>query len=122
MKILLIDPNNLDRELLAKQLRDRGYEVIQANGGWVGQRAAKLLNPDLIISENVMPGITGINIVSELRQCGNNTLFFFLSRLDTELDKKIGLAVGANAYLSKPIDLKFVEELLRRFNALVLNP
>lgn len=121
MKILLIDPNNFDRELLAWQLRTRGHEVIEANGGWVGERAIGLVKPELIISENTMPGITGINILSGLRQRGDNTLFFFLSRLDTNYDKKIGLAIGANAYLSKPIDLRFVDEAVKRFNSQALN-
>lgn len=112
MKILLIDENVLDRESLALQLERRGHSVTQAVGGWVGQQAIKLIQPDLIISEVIMPGITGINIISDLRQAGNLTAFAFLTRLDTAMDKKIGLALGANAYLIKPCPVESLELLL----------
>jgi DNA-binding response OmpR family regulator len=112
MKILLIDDNILDRESLAAQLERRGHSVTQAIGGWVGQQAIKLIKPDLIISEVSMPGITGINVLSDLRQAGKLTPFVFLTRLDTADDKKVGLALGANAYLIKPVPMHCLEFLL----------
>ena len=112
MRILLIEPSDLDRKTLALQLTRRGHEVTEATGGRDAERVLRWLKPDLISSENTMPGITGINILGDLRTKGNKTIFWFLSNLDTKHDKKIGLALGANAYLSKPMNLELMDYLL----------
>lgn len=112
MNILLVEGDNSDRTKLAKELISRNHDVSEAAGGWVAQKMLKVFSYDAIICAATMPGITGVNIISELRSAKDNTIFIFIDNEGSTLNKQIALTLGANAYLVKPIDANYLSSVL----------
>lgn len=83
-----------------------GYNVITASNGMTGLRMAKEENPDLLILDVMLPGLDGFEICSRLRQDPPTAglPIIMLSAKGQEADKTTGLKVGANEYLTKPVD------------------
>jgi putative two-component system response regulator len=115
MKILVVDDQELDRELLASVLSDAGHEVCEAAGG---EEALALLRPGsirLVITDWNMPGMTGPELCHEIRISGLPTYVYviILTSRDERADRLQALSRGADDFLSKPFD---PDELLLRIN------
>ncbi len=121
--ILIVEDDRSLREGLAMNFQLRGYQVITAADGDEGMRAAFDARPDLIILDIMLPGPSGLEILSELRGRSEHVPVLVLSARDTTDNKIEGLATGADDYLSKPFELPEllarVEAMLRRQRALV---
>jgi DNA-binding response OmpR family regulator len=113
-KILIIE----DEEDLVKGLRlnlvDEGYEVDYALDGKDGLRKALKEKPDLILLDIMLPGMNGLEICKELRQNKMDIPIVMLTAKGDEIDKVIGLEIGADDYISKPFSIR---ELLARVKA-----
>jgi two-component system alkaline phosphatase synthesis response regulator PhoP len=113
-KILIIE----DEEDLVKGLRihlvDEGYEVDYALNGKDGLEKALKEKPDLILLDIMLPGINGLEICRELRQQKIDIPILMLTAKGEEIDKVIGLEMGADDYISKPFSIR---ELLARVKA-----
>ena len=93
-------------------LEQEGYVVALARSGEDGLTIARELTPDLILLDVRLPGIDGFEVLRRLRTSGSKAPVLMLTARDEEMDKVIGLELGADDYLSKPFGLR---ELMSRF-------
>ena len=114
-KILIIEDNPDIANLLAMHLNDMNCDVIRESDGIEGLKAACDQPFDLIILDLMLPGIDGIKICQKLREQANFTPVLMLTAKSSELDRVLGLEVGADDYLTKPFSIR---ELLARVNAI----
>ena len=113
-KILVVE----DEEKLAKfvqlELGYEGYEVTVANDGLSGLMAARDCEPDLVLLDWMMPGLTGVEVCRRLRATGAMMPVILLTAKDGIEDRVAGLDAGADDYVVKPFS---IEELLARVRA-----
>jgi len=113
-KILIIE----DEEDLVKGLKlnltDEGYEVDFTLNGVEGLRKALEETPDLIILDIMLPEMDGLEVCRELRQKNISIPIIMLTAKGEEIDKVVGLEIGADDYITKPFS---VRELLARLKA-----
>ena len=113
-RILIIE----DEEDLVKGLKinllDEGYEVDYALNGKVGLEKAINEKPDLILLDIMLPGMNGLEVCKELRRKNMDIPILMLTAKGEEIDKVIGLEMGADDYISKPFSIR---ELLARVKA-----
>ena len=114
--ILIVEDDRSLREGLAMNFRVKGYRVLTAMDGEEGMQKAFDARPDLVVLDIMLPGFSGLDILDELRERGENVPVLILSARG-ELDHKLeGLKLGADDYLAKPFELP---ELLARVEALL---
>jgi two-component system alkaline phosphatase synthesis response regulator PhoP len=115
VKILVVDdePNilNIVKPYLAKE----GYTVYTASNGPDGLQATRKLQPDLVILDIMLPGMDGIEMLSQLRR-ESDVYVLMLTARSEEADKVVGLSVGADDYLTKPFSPR---ELVARVKAIL---
>ena len=111
-----------DEENLAVALRynlvREGYSVRVANDGSAGLEIARSTSPDLIILDVMLPGISGYDICKEIRRESDVPILMLTARGE-EVDKVVGLELGADDYVTKPFS---VRELMARVRALLRRP
>lgn len=122
-KVLLVDDEPSIVTLLAFNLEKDGYEVTTATDGAEGYRLA-ISNPfDFIILDLMLPSMDGMDICKRLRQEKFDTPIMILTAKDDELEKIIGLELGADDYMTKPFSprevLARMKAILRRANKAV---
>ncbi len=121
-KILIADDEPDILEIISYNLGKEGYDVYTAKDGNEAIDRAKLLHPDLIILDIMMPRKTGVEVCQVLRAQPSfqDTLIIFLTALSDEASEIKGLETGADDYVSKPISPKVlvsrVNALFRRIN------
>lgn len=113
--ILIVDDEATLRETLAYNLTHQGYIVETAVDGPQAVEKARSLKPDLIILDIMLPGMDGFEVCRLLRQEMNVPILMLTAR-DDEIDRVVGLEVGADDYLTKPFS---VRELIARVKALL---
>lgn len=99
---------------LALNLRNEGYQVLQASRGDEGLQLALEQNPHLILLDVMLPQMSGLDVCHELRRKGVNTPIIMLTAKGEEVDRVVGLEIGADDYVTKPFSLR---ELLARIRA-----
>ena len=104
------------RELLVMNLRGAGYEVTAVADGLAALASQNEQASDLLILDLMMPGMDGLEVCKALRARGRSTPILMLTAKSTELDRVLGLELGADDYLTKPFSLA---ELLARVKALL---
>jgi len=111
-KILIIEDQPDMQENLAIVLGMEGYDVLLAMTGRAGLKMARSAAPDLILCDVMMPELDGYGLLKELRshRATENTPFIFLTAKGEKGDFRAGMNLGADDYLSKPVD---VDELLQ---------
>jgi DNA-binding response OmpR family regulator len=113
-KILIIEDEADLVKGLELNLADEGYDVDWAADGREGLRRALEEAPDLIILDIMLPGTNGLEVCRELRQKKANIPVIMLTAKSEEVDKVVGLEIGADDYITKPFS---VRELLARIKA-----
>ena len=117
MKKILIAEDQTDiRNLLVLNLRNAGYAVTEAGDGLAALASETAHSNDLLILDLMMPGMDGLELCKTLRARGCSTPILMLTAKSTELDRVLGLELGADDYLTKPFSLA---ELLARVKALL---
>lgn len=116
MRLLVIEDDVTLRESLVKQLSDSGFAVEQAADGKEGLYFAKEFPIDLAIVDLGLPGISGLDIIREVRADGKTYPILILTARDRWEDKVDGLSAGADDYVVKPFHF---EEVSARVNALL---
>src|SRR4051812_1132649 len=114
--ILVVEDEFAVARGLQYALQQEGYEVAVASNGEEGLAVAGELAPDLIILDVRLPGIDGFELLRRLRATGSKAPVLMLTARDDEVDKVIGLELGADDYLTKPFGLR---ELMSRIKALL---
>jgi two-component system alkaline phosphatase synthesis response regulator PhoP len=112
-KILVVDDEQNIIDLVMAYLRREGYEVYSAMDGPSGLKAARALTPDLIVLDVMLPGMDGIELLTRLRR-ESDVYVIMLTARSEEIDKIVGLSVGADDYLTKPFSPR---ELVARIKA-----
>lgn len=104
--ILIIEDDDFGREALMEILSERGFEVFGATNGLNGVEIAKSHLPDLIICDIMIPNLDGYGILRALRKDHSTAAipFIFLTALDQQSDVRQGMDLGADDYLTKPVD------------------
>ena len=97
-------------------LQQEGYDVRIARSGEEGLEYATQQAPDLVVLDVRLPGFDGFEVLRRLRAAGSKAPVLFLTARDDEVDKVIGLELGADDYLTKPFSLL---ELMSRIKALL---
>jgi len=114
-KILIVEDEPTLLETLTYNLQRQGYDVVTATDGWGAIRQAREETPDLIVLDVMLPGIDGFEVCRILRKEMNTPILMLTARAD-EVDKVVGLEVGADDYMTKPFSLR---EFLARVKALL---
>jgi DNA-binding response OmpR family regulator len=114
--ILLIEDDPALQNGLAEALKAEFYNVTTASDGETGYKTAKRNKFDLIILDLMLPFKDGFEICKDLRKEGSITPIIMLTSKKDEIDKIIGLEIGADDYMTKPFSLK---ELLARIKAVL---
>ncbi|MCX8507482.1 MAG: SpoIIE family protein phosphatase [Rhodobacteraceae bacterium] len=102
---MVVDDSRVQRKILSSQLARAGYEVIEAASGEEALEKIRLLPPDLIISDWMMNGMTGLDLCHQLRASGHDhyTYFILLTSKNETAEIARGLEVGADDFLTKPV-------------------
>lgn len=111
--ILVVDDEKDIRDLVRAYLEKEGYQVFDAEDGGSALETARLTNPDLAILDIMLPGLNGLEVLSTLRR-ESNIYVILLTAKTEEMDKLVGLNMGADDYLTKPFSPR---ELVARVNA-----
>jgi DNA-binding response OmpR family regulator len=114
--ILVAEDQTDIRELIAMNLRSAGYEVQTVGDGPAALASQQETSSDLLILDLMMPGLDGLEVCKALRARGRSTPILMLTAKSSELDRVLGLELGADDYLTKPFSLA---ELLARVKALL---
>jgi DNA-binding response OmpR family regulator len=114
--ILIVDDEYAVARGIQYALEQEGYQVSVAGSGEEALAVAGELAPDLIVLDVRMPGIDGFETLRRLRADGSKAPVLMLTARDEEMDKVIGLEMGADDYMTKPYGLR---ELLSRIKALL---
>ena len=112
--ILLVEDEVKLAKFVELELGFEGYQVSVANDGLTGLTMARESNPDLILLDWMLPGMTGLEICRRLRSTGDKVPIILLTAKDEVSDRVAGLDAGADDYVVKPFS---VEELLARVRA-----
>jgi two-component system alkaline phosphatase synthesis response regulator PhoP len=111
-----------DDDSMARALQDgfqyEGYDVVLARDGATGLALAADVQPDVVILDVMLPKISGLDVCKQLRANGNRVPILMLTARGQEIDKVLGLKLGADDYVTKPFGflelVARVEALLRR--------
>jgi len=114
-RILLVEDEQSYREPLAYLLGREGFEVIEADTGPQALESAEEHEPDLILLDLMLPGLDGTEVCRRIRQTSNVPIIMLTAK-DSEIDKVVGLEIGADDYVTKPYSAR---ELLARVRAVL---
>ena len=104
-KILVIDDDPNICEAVRVYLANEGYEVITANDGYEGVASFKAYNPDLVLLDIMMPKKDGWQVCREIREISSKPIIMVTAKGEV-FDKVLGLELGADDFMVKPIDMK----------------
>jgi DNA-binding response OmpR family regulator len=112
-KVLIVEDEPALLDALEYSMRKQGYQVLTAVDGRRAVELAGVEHPDLIVLDLMLPGIDGLEVCRTIRK-SDNVPIIMLTALSDEIDKVVGLEVGADDYLTKPFGMR---ELLARVKA-----
>ena len=115
-RILMVEDERAVARGLEYGLRDAGFDVLWAPNGRQALEMAAAQPPDLILLDIRLPDIDGFDILRRLRATGHREPILMLTARDEEVDKVLGLELGADDYVVKPFGLR---ELISRIRALL---
>lgn len=115
-RILIVDDEAAMRIGLKDNLEIDGYETDEADNGLVAVEKIKNNRYSLIILDVMMPGLSGFDVCKKMRAMGNQTPVILLTAKGEEIDKVLGLELGADDYITKPFSLR---ELLARVKVIL---
>jgi DNA-binding response OmpR family regulator len=113
--ILLVDDEQLITDSLTYSLKREGFDVEAVADGISAIKAVETIKPDLVVLDLMLPDISGLEVCRRLR-AGTTTPVIMLTARGEEIDRVLGLEVGADDYLAKPFSFR---ELLARIHALL---
>lgn len=114
-KVLVVEDEQSLREPLVYLLQKEGYEVIEAEDGSQALEKFSAHGADLILLDLMLPGVSGNEVCRQIRQ-GSAVPIIMLTAKDSEIDKVVGLEIGADDYVTKPYSTR---ELLARMKAIL---
>jgi CheY-like chemotaxis protein len=115
-KILVVDDVPTELEMIGRILKKAGMEVVVATNGEEAIARIQETAPDLVILDVVMPRMNGFEVIRELRGDRKTSKLpvVFCSQKNTEIDKTWGMDLGADAYITKPVDPQQLVHIVER--------
>jgi DNA-binding response OmpR family regulator len=117
-KVLIVEDDDSMMAALRDGFEYEGYAISQARDGVEGLRQATETAPDVIVLDVMLPKMSGLDVCREIRKAGNNVPILMLTARGQEIDKVLGLKLGADDYVTKPFGflelMARVEAVLRR--------
>jgi len=114
--ILVVDDEPSILELVRVYLEKEGWRVILAMDGGQAIDRIEIANPDMIVLDVMLPELNGFDVCKQLRSKGNQVPIIMLTARDDDIDKILGLELGADDYLTKPFNPR---ELVARIKAIL---
>jgi len=114
--LLIVEDEQKMLSVLKDNLEFEGYQVSTANDGREGLQKIAENVFDLILLDVMMPHVSGFDVCKQIRSDGNSTPVIMLTAKGEEIDKVLGLELGADDYITKPFSLR---ELLARIKAIL---
>lgn len=114
-QVLIVEDDPDIAQLITMHVREGGYEAIHVENGEDGLSAFRQSSPDLVVLDLMLPGIDGLEVCKQIRKQNERVPILMLTAKSTELDRVLGLELGADDYLTKPFS---VVELMARIKAL----
>jgi DNA-binding response OmpR family regulator len=115
LRVLVVDDEPPIVDLVRGYLEREGWEVLTASNGRDGLDLARREQPDVVVLDLMLPGLDGVDACRELRTFSNAFVVMLTARSE-EVDKLVGLAVGADDYMTKPFSPR---ELVARIKAIL---
>jgi len=120
--VLVVEDEPTLRETLAEALESEGYRAVQAGDGKAGLALFRSEHPDLVLLDLMLPELSGLEVTRQVRAESTVPIVMLTAR-DAEVDKVVGLELGADDYVTKPFSLRElsarIRAVLRRGDALV---
>ncbi|MGA2725516.1 MAG: response regulator [Bryobacteraceae bacterium] len=116
MQIMIVDDSKAMRMIIRRALRQAGYgdaEVVEASNGVEGLASIRAANPDLVLCDWNMPGMSGLSVLQNLAKDGCNVRFGFVTSESTAAMREQALGAGALFLISKPFTGESFETVLR---------
>lgn len=113
--ILLVDDEAKVLHIMSSFLKSEGFEIVTAQTGIEALSKIKEVNPVLVVLDWMMPNMSGLDVCREIRKVSNVGIIIVTAKSD-EMDKIVGLEVGADDYITKPFSLR---ELLARIRSVL---
>jgi DNA-binding response OmpR family regulator len=114
-RVLVVEDDEGIREMLKYNLTIAGFSVQEASDGSAGLRTARTSRPDLILLDLMLPGMSGLDFCRALRKTSKVPIIMLTAK-DTEVDKIVGLELGADDYITKPFSIR---EVVARVNSVL---
>jgi len=114
-RVLVVEDEESYRETLAYMLRKEGFDVVEAADGTAGLAEFDRVGADIVLLDLMMPGLPGTEVCRQLRLRGTVPVIMLTAR-DSEVDKVVGLELGADDYVTKPFSHR---ELVARIRAVL---
>jgi DNA-binding response OmpR family regulator len=114
-RVLVVEDDEGIREMLKYNLVSAGFSVQEAGDGAAGLRTARTSKPDLILLDLMLPGMSGLDFCRALRKTSRVPIIMLTAK-DAEVDKIVGLELGADDYITKPFSIR---EVLARVNSVL---
>ncbi|MDP4179237.1 MAG: response regulator transcription factor [Bacillota bacterium] len=117
-KILIVDDEEHIQELIKFNLENKGYQVLCSGNGKEALKIVKEKQPNLVLLDLMLPGMDGYDVCKEIRRDNNisNIPIIMITAKGEELDKILGLELGADDYMTKPFSIR---ELIARIKAVL---
>jgi twitching motility two-component system response regulator PilH len=117
--ILIVEDSPSELQLMSHYLEESGYNVIQATGAKEALEKAQLQNPDVIVTDVVMPGMSGFELCRSLKRnpATQKVPIVICSSKNQEIDRLWAMRQGADAYVTKPYTR---DQLLRAIKSVVI--
>jgi two-component system response regulator RegX3 len=114
-RVLVVEDEQSLRDPLVYLLQKEGYDILEAADGLQALELFKSGNPELILLDLMLPGLSGNEVCRQIRQTSNVPVIMLTAK-DSEIDKVVGLEIGADDYVTKPYSSR---ELLARMKAVL---
>ena len=114
--ILVVDDNQDIRDLITLIVEEEGYGVLAASDGESALNLLQIHQPELLLLDVMMPGLSGIDVLKEIRATGNVVPVLMITAKSQSMDIELALAAGANSYIVKPFR---ADALLEKISSLM---
>ena len=113
--VLLMDDEQSLLKATSIGLKDRGFKVFTAESGELAIKAIRSVKPGIVVSDLAMPGMNGFELYQKVKKTEEYKAlpFIFLTTVDDFYAKKFGKELGGAAYITKPVDLDELENIIK---------
>ncbi len=111
-KILVVDDEVKECELLKRFLERKGYEVIISNSGMHALEKVKSKKPDIILLDIIMPEMDGIEVLRRIREFDKDVCIIMVTVVNDKSTGMEALKIGADEYITKPVNLNYLDKVI----------